>query len=98
MLRQDCLIGDKNIISMSHGNWLMDPEPSRQFTNPRNRAVFCIRIPDLAEKCKKSDVAKEFPIDYKVRIKSKLFHLRKHLFKFKMVLPGDLILVSVITN
>ena len=72
----------------------MDPEPSRQFTNPHNRAKFCIRIPDLAEKCEKSDAAKEFPIDYKCEIKSKLFHLRQHLFKFKMVLPGNLILVS----
>lgn len=43
----------------------MDPEPSRQFTNPHNRADFCIRIPDLAEKCEKSDAAEEFLIDYK---------------------------------
>jgi hypothetical protein len=43
----------------------MDPEPSRQFTNPHNRADFCMRIPDFAEKCEKSDAAKEFPIDYK---------------------------------
>lgn len=29
-----------------------------------------------------------------VRIKTKLFHLRQHSFKFKMVLSGNLILVS----
>lgn len=43
----------------------MDPEPSRQFTNPHNSVDFCIRIPDLAENCEKSDEAKEFSIDYK---------------------------------
>lgn len=43
----------------------MDPAPSRQFTNPPNRADFCIRIPDLAENCGKSDAAQEFPIDYR---------------------------------
>lgn len=43
----------------------MDPEPSRQFTNPHNGADFWIRIPDLAEKCEKSNAVEEFPIDYK---------------------------------
>lgn len=43
----------------------MDPELSRQFKNPHNRAEFCIRIPDLAEKWETSDAAKEFPIDNK---------------------------------
>lgn len=41
----------------------MDPEPSRQFTNPHNRADFRIKIPDLARKCEKSDAA-EKSIDY----------------------------------
>lgn len=45
----------------------MDAEPSRQFTDSHNRADFCIRIPDFAEKRKKkkNQIQPEFPIDYK---------------------------------